>query len=131
MLLPAHLLSNHDEIPALIISTRKMPSDHLFGDWKKTLVRKINAPDSWLLTDASNPFVCASGRVAASTGSSIFESEWENVRSPTKQGPEELDLSLRGRVLGDQSAVLIQGPYLVQQSTLRNGNVHRHTAYGR
>ena len=105
-----------------------MPSNHLIGDWNKTLVRTIGAPDSRLLTDASNPFVCASWRVAASTGSSTLEPDGENVRSPAKQRPEELDLSLRGRVLGDQLAVLIQGPNLFRRSTLRNGNVHGHTA---
>src|ERR1700737_1504429 len=105
-----------------------MPSNNLTGDWNKTSVWTIGAPDSRLLPAAPNPFVCASRRITALSGSLALEPDGENVRSPAKQRPEHLDLSLRRRILGDQLAVLVRSPSLLPRSTLRNGNVNGHTA---
>ena len=85
-----------------------MPSNDLIGDRNKTSVWTIDTPDSRLLTDAPNPFVCASWRITGLSGSLALEPDGENVRSPAKQRPEQLDLSLRRRILGDQLVVLIQ-----------------------
>jgi len=85
-----------------------MPSNHLIGDWNKTPVWTIGTPDSRLLTDAPNPFVCASRRIPPLSGSFALEADGKNVRSTPKQRPEQPDLSLRRRILGDQLGVLIQ-----------------------
>src|SRR5271157_5208237 len=102
-----------------------MPSNDLIGDRNKTPVWTIDTPDSRLLTDAPNPFVCASWRI---TGSLALEPDGKNVRSPAKQRPEQLDLSLRRRILGDQLVVLIQCLGRLPRSMLRSGNVNGHIA---
>jgi hypothetical protein len=73
-----------------------------------TPIWAIGAPDSGLLTDAPNPFICASRRITTLSGSSALEPDGKNVRSPAKQRPEQLNLSLRRRTPGDQMAILIQ-----------------------
>ena len=123
-----HRINAHDEIPALTISSGKMPSNDFIGDWNKTPVWAIGTPDSRLLTDASNPFVCASWRITGLSSSLALEPDGKNIRSPAKQRPEQLYLSLGRRILGDQSAVLIQSPNLLPYSTFGNGNVNGRTA---
>ena len=108
-----------------------MPSDDLIGNWNKTPVWTIGALDSRLLTHASNPFVGASGRITALSGSLALEPDGENVRSPAKQRSKQLDLGLRRRILGDQLAVLIQSLGLLPRFTLRNGNVNGHNRHGK
>jgi|ERR1700674_528227 len=105
-----------------------MPSNDLIGDWNKTLVWTIDTPDSRLLTDAPNPFVCASWRITGLSGSWALEPDRENVRSPAKQRPEQLDLSLRRRILSDRLVVLIQSLGRLPRSMLRSGNVDGHIA---
>src|SRR5271165_2271679 len=105
-----------------------MPSNDLIGDWNKTSVGAIDTPDSRLVTDAPNPFVCASWRITGLSGSLALEPDGENVRSPAKQRPEQLDLSLRRRILGDQLVVLIQCLGRLPRSIFRSGNVNRHIA---
>src|SRR5260370_29165952 len=100
-----------------------MPSNDLIADWNKTPVWTIGTPDSGLFTDSPDPFVFASWRITALSGSSALEPDGENVRSTAKQGPEKLDLSLRRRILGDQLAVLIQSPSSLPRATLRKCNV--------
>src|ERR1700726_1008883 len=103
-----------------------MPSNDLIGNRYKTPVWTIGALDSRLLTDASNPFVCASRRITALAGSLALEPNGKDIRSPAKQGSEQLDLGLRRRVLGHQLVVLIRSPNLLKRSKLRNGDVNRH-----
>src|SRR5580704_14225860 len=105
-----------------------MPSNDFIGDWNKTPVWTIHTPDSRLLTDAPNPFVCASWRITRLSGSLALEPDWENVRSPAKQRPEQLYLSPRRRVMGDRLVVLIQCLGRLPLSMLRSGNVNGHIA---
>src|SRR5271165_5860106 len=105
-----------------------MPSNDLIGDCDKTSVWTIDTPSSRLLTDAPNPFVCASWRITGLSGSFPLEPDGENVRSPAKQRPEQLDLSLRRRILGDQLVVLIQCHGRLQRPIFRSGNVNWHIA---
>ena len=105
-----------------------MPSNDLFGDGDKAPVWTIGTPDPRLLADAPHPFVFASRRITGLSGTLALEPDGENVRSPAKQRPEQLDLRLWRRILGDQLAVFIQSLSLVPRSTLRNGNVNGHTA---
>jgi hypothetical protein len=72
-----------------------MPSNDLIRDWNKALVWTIGTPDSGLLTDASDPFVGTSGRITALSGTLAHEPNREDVRSPAKERPEQLDLGLR------------------------------------
>jgi hypothetical protein len=105
-----------------------MPSNDLIGDWNETPVWTIGASDSRLLTDAPNPFICASRRIAAFSSSLALEPDGENIRSPPKQRPEQLDLGLRRRLLGDRWAALIKDRSLVSRSTPRNVNLNGHSA---
>jgi hypothetical protein len=105
-----------------------MPSNDLIGDWNKTPVWTIDTPDSRLLTYAPNPFVCASWRIAGLSRSLALEPDGENVRSPAKQRPEQLDLSPRRRILGDRLVVSIQCLCRLPRSMLRSGNVNGHIA---
>jgi len=105
-----------------------MPSNDLIGDWNKTPVWTIDTPDSRLLTDAPDPFVCASWRITGLSGSLALEPDGENVRSPAKQRPEQLDLSPRRRILSDRLVVWIRCLGRLPRSMLRSGNVNGHIA---
>jgi hypothetical protein len=72
-----------------------MTTNDLIRDWNKAPVWTIGTPDSGLLADAPDPFVGASGRITALSGSLALEPNRENVRSSAKQRPEQLDLGLR------------------------------------
>jgi len=103
-----------------------MPSNDLFGDGDKAPVWTIGTPDPGLLADAPHPFVFASRRITGLSGSLALEPDGKNVRSPAKQRPEQLDLRLWRRILGDQLAVFIRCRGLLARSTLRSGNLQGH-----
>ena len=103
-----------------------MPSNDLFGDRNKAPVWTIGTPDPGLLTDAPHPFVFASRRITGLSGTLALEPDRENVRSPAKQRPEQLDLRFWRRILSDQLAVLIRCRGLLARSTLRSGNLNGH-----
>src|SRR5215471_14142199 len=80
-----------------------MPTNYFISDWKKTLMLAVRALDTRLLADASNPLVAAGGCVTRFPGFSALEPSRINIVSPAKKRTKEPDLSVRRRVLIDES----------------------------
>src|SRR5271170_850285 len=72
-LIQKHRVNAHDEIPAILVLTDKMPANHIVGDWQKTAVWALGTFDLRLLTQALDPFIGAGRCIARSAGLTAFE----------------------------------------------------------
>lgn len=74
---------------------------HRPGLWLGRRKRTIGTFDSQLLTNASNPFVCASWSIPGSAGVSAFETNGVNIRPAPEQRAKQLDFGNWRRILCD------------------------------
>jgi hypothetical protein len=92
-----------DERLTRVVATRQVPSDDVIGDRQESLMGTFAAFDTWLLADASHPFVGACRCVAGFARLAILEAPWVDVVASTKERPEERDLGFWGSGLLDET----------------------------
>src|SRR5882724_1297015 len=96
-----HGIDTHDKIEATVITPRKMPADHVVSDRKKAPIGTVRAFDSRLLTDTTNPFIRAGGRITGFPGLSALEAAGINILSPAKERSKQLYFGGGRRIVCD------------------------------
>ena len=76
-----------------------MPGDYLICDPEELTVWAIRALDAGLFTNATNPFVAASGRVTSAACFVAFESTGIDIFPASEERTKEVNLSRRRRLI--------------------------------
>src|SRR6266446_1136172 len=96
-----HRIDAHDEILALIVLAREVPSDRLVRNREESLVRTIAALDSGLFAYSPYQFVGASRLIARPSGPSAFKSARIDIFAAAKERMEQSNLRFRRRSMID------------------------------
>src|SRR5258708_40281675 len=78
-----------------------MPADHLVSYLQKAAIGTIRAFDSWLFTDAANPFIGAGRRITGFPGFSALETPGIYILSAPKKRSKQLYLGGGRRIVWD------------------------------